>query len=411
MLADTGLRVCGEASVTEPETKGSAINQFTSYLVTVTLGGETLVARKRYSDFEWLRATLTNHFPGVPVWPLPRKQATGRFEASFIEARRAGLEVFLQHCLRRSQLSVDTPILKKFLRTKTDESMDLLKKEFESRPANVKCGEFKAAFSSDLRTSGIAPDEGKITTCKAFLEVHTSQLRELTDGLRDVADAQRAVTKAVSGAAGRVSKMCEHEFETLASVGLAENPRSELASVLRSQSRTMESFPAMHYDLLLSASEQEFLEAEAMHEAMESLEALHKELSDVEAKVTSLEETLIKVRAGGDVPSTGTGMARMLGISAPKDRDERIQQMEAELAEKQNEAAALKDFRAAARTVLATREIETFLHAKVAEHRQTKQSFADLSRKTAQALAQCWAANGVSGNGTSFSALGQLPRT
>merc|ERR1711978_111486 len=148
--------------------------------------------------------------------------------------------------------------------------------------------------------------------------------------------------------------------------------------------------------------------AEAMHEAMESLEALHKELSDVEAKVTSLEETLIKVRAGGEIPSTGTGMARMLGISAPKDRDERIRQMEADLAEKQDEAAALNDFRAAARTVLATREIESYLHAKVCEHRQTKQSFADLSRKSSQALAQCWAANGASGSRTNISTLGQL---
>jgi len=160
----------------------------------------------------------------------------------------------------------------------------------------------------------------------------------------------------------------------------------------------------MHYDMLLCASEHELLEAEAMHEALESVEALQKELSDVEAKATSLEETLIKVRAGGEIPSTGTGVARLLGISAPKDRDERIRQMEAELAEKQDQAAALKDFCTAARTVLATREIETFLHAKVAEHRQTKQSFTDLSRKTAQALAQCWATS----SGTSVSALGQL---
>merc|ERR1712008_145919 len=136
-------------------------------------------------------------------------------------------------------------------------------------------------------------------------------------------------------------------------------------------------------------------EAEAMQEAVDSLETLQKDLFDAKTKAGALDETLTKVRAGGEIPSTGTGVARMLGIAPQKDREERIQQMEAEHAQKE-EVSALRDFYAAARSVLVAREIDKFLQTKVAEQKKTKQSFAGLSKKTAEALATSWGASGHS---------------
>ncbi|CAK0849114.1 unnamed protein product [Prorocentrum cordatum] len=85
---------CGQAWVERPETAGSAVNRYTTYLVRGTLGREEAAfsSRRRYSDFEWLRKALVANFPGVRVPPLPRKQRAGRFEDAFVEARRSGLE-------------------------------------------------------------------------------------------------------------------------------------------------------------------------------------------------------------------------------------------------------------------------------------------------------------------------------
>merc|ERR1711933_237287 len=137
--------------------------------------------------------------------------------------------------------------------------------------------------------------------------------------------------------------------------------------------------------MLLAASERELLEAEAMQEAVDSLETLQKDLFDAKTKAGALDETLTKVRAGGEIPSTGTGVARMLGIAPQKDREERIQQKE--------EVSALRDFYAAARSVLVAREIDKFLQTKVAEQKKTKHSFAGLSKKTAEALTTSWGAS------------------
>jgi len=161
--------------------------------------------------------------------------------------------------------------------------------------------------------------------------------------------------------------------------------------------------PCPYYDMLLAASERELLEAEAMQEAVDSLESLQKDLFEAKTKAGALDETLTKVRAGGEIPSTGTGVARLLGIAPQKDREERIHQMEAELAQKKEEVSVLRDFYAAARSVLVAREIDKFLRTKVADQQKTKQSFAGLSKKTAEALATSWGASGHSPS--SFSAL------
>ncbi|OMJ27791.1 Sorting nexin-3 [Smittium culicis] len=52
--------------------------------------------RRRYSDFEWFRDTLKSEVPSVNIPNLPGKVFTNRFSDQVIEARRAGLETFLQ---------------------------------------------------------------------------------------------------------------------------------------------------------------------------------------------------------------------------------------------------------------------------------------------------------------------------
>merc|ERR1712146_131424 len=98
---------------------------------------------------------------------------------------------------------------------------------------------------------------------------------------------------------------------------------------------------------------------------------------------------------GGEIPSTGTGVARMLGIAPKKDREERIEEMKADHEKKKQEVAAMAEFHQLSRRVLVRVEIARFYEEKVAGHRRTKNAFADLSQKTAESLARIWGGVGA----------------
>lgn len=61
-------------------------------------GGARIVLRKRYSEFEALRAQLAATFPraGEALPALPAKSVFYKFRASFLEKRRVGLAYFLK---------------------------------------------------------------------------------------------------------------------------------------------------------------------------------------------------------------------------------------------------------------------------------------------------------------------------
>jgi sorting nexin-3/12 len=60
---------------------------------------KTSSVRRRYSDFEWFRDVLERESSRVNIPPLPGKVFTNRFADEVIEARREGLERFLQMCV------------------------------------------------------------------------------------------------------------------------------------------------------------------------------------------------------------------------------------------------------------------------------------------------------------------------
>ncbi len=72
------------------------------------------VVNRRYRDFLWLYNTLHANNPGVVVPPPPEKQAMGRFETNFVEARRAALEKMLNKTAAHPMLQHDAD-LKLFL--------------------------------------------------------------------------------------------------------------------------------------------------------------------------------------------------------------------------------------------------------------------------------------------------------
>merc|ERR1712151_1364074 len=111
--------------------------------------------------------------------------------------------------------------------------------------------------------------------------------------------------------------------------------------------------------------------------------------------VDTMGTTLKKVVDGGEIPSTGTGVARMLGIAPKKDREQRIAEMKADHEQKQKDVVSTEEFYRAARTVLVCHEIDSFFKEKVAGHRQARDSFASVSQKTAERLANIWGETGT----------------
>jgi len=291
-------------------------------------------------------------------------------------------------------LCIDSPVLKKFLGTTSEEAMDDLKKEIAKMTMHNKCQAYKAAFASELEVTNV-PTDDRIISCRLFLHPETEHLRELVDGFKEVVDAQQAVTKALTCAQRRLATICGHESDALAKAGATEQPRVELVAGLRQQSDALLAAPALHYDLLLAEAERELLDAEAMKDALDSVEDLQKYLQESKSKVESMGETLKKVEAGGEIPSTGTGVARMLGIAPKKDREQGLAQMRIEHEQKRNDVASTEEFIGAARTVLLCVEVDSFFKEKVARHRQTKDSFATVSQKTAGRLANIWGVSDI----------------
>ncbi|PHH88183.1 hypothetical protein CDD83_7873 [Cordyceps sp. RAO-2017] len=98
---------------------GSATNigAFVVWNVRVeTLNGSFMNIRKRYSEFDELRAQLTQSFPSFePAMPLlPPKSIISRFRPKFLEKRRAGLQYFLNCIILNPEFS-GSPVLRAFL--------------------------------------------------------------------------------------------------------------------------------------------------------------------------------------------------------------------------------------------------------------------------------------------------------
>jgi hypothetical protein len=421
MDSRSGEQTYGEAHVGKPETQSGTVTQYTTYLVKVRLGEDNFECRKRYSDFEWLRSAITSCFPGVRIPPIPKKQAlksldleglksgaqgllakTYGTDESFIEERRAGLEDFLQCILKKRELCIESQILKRFLGTATEEACEELKRKIDSVSVSSKCTKFSSIYA-EHKEKEVSSDE-RIDSTKRFLASHTQQLREYAAGLKEVVEAQQAVTKAVSSTQTKLAALSHTESGSLSREGVSTEAREELVLGLRQHREAMQAFPAMHYDLLLAATEREVLEAEAMQEAVDSVEALQKNLEEEKVRVETMGTTLQNVQNGGEIPSTGTGVARMLGIAPKKDREERIAQMTAEYEQKQKDITAMVEFHRLARIVLVLSEIDSFFKEKTAEQRRVKDTFAGLSRKAAERLMSAWDGTAVSAGSFGYTA-------
>ncbi|CAK0908918.1 unnamed protein product, partial [Prorocentrum cordatum] len=121
--------------------------------------------------------------------------------------------------------------------------------------------------------------------------------------------------------------------------------------------------PSLHYDILVSAVDLELADAEAMQEALGSLDQLRQAAEDGRRRADALEASVRKVQGGGraegDEPSSGLG--RLFG---PRDRAGQPDRLRRELEQTREEAAVAEEWHAAARSVAAGLEVGAFLAEK-----------------------------------------------
>ncbi len=123
------------------------IHKVITYLVTVTKhpGGASAGAkpeqfctpvRRRYSDFDWLVAIISQRYRGVWLPPLPEKNVINTAEA-FIKERMSRLDQFLNRLLGNPYLRHDTA-LAAFLTVAPGAKWDALKKDHEKAEQSVR---------------------------------------------------------------------------------------------------------------------------------------------------------------------------------------------------------------------------------------------------------------------------------
>jgi sorting nexin-1/2 len=156
--------------------------------------------KRRYRDFLWLYNTLHANNPGVVVPPPPEKQAVGRFETNFVEARRAALEKMLNKTAAHPTLQHDGD-LKLFLES---ESFNVDVKHKERKEPQLG-GESKGLFGGlGLSVGGgskFVEQDDWFHERKVYLDALENQLKALLKAI-DTMVGQR---KAMADAAGDFS--------------------------------------------------------------------------------------------------------------------------------------------------------------------------------------------------------------
>lgn len=136
-------------NVGDPHKVGDLTSSHTEYSVTTKTTSKgyrnpEFTVSRRYRDFLWLYTQLHNNNPGVIIPPPPEKQAVGRFEADFVESRRAALERMLNKSAAHPILQHDSD-LKLFLESDAF-NVDIKNKERK----DPGLGESKGMFGSML---------------------------------------------------------------------------------------------------------------------------------------------------------------------------------------------------------------------------------------------------------------------
>ena len=136
---------------------------------------------RRFSDFIWLRNTLTKFYPGIYCPPIPEKKAgPARFEDKFIEKRRLFLTQFIND-LTKIEIYKSSEVLIDFLSTKDRNRFEREKENFDSKnePALL---EDNWSFTGQVN---LMEDSKKIDNYYKNIGKYLDMQSEILDGMKD----------------------------------------------------------------------------------------------------------------------------------------------------------------------------------------------------------------------------------
>ncbi|KAH7079279.1 vacuolar protein sorting-associated protein-like protein vps5 [Paraphoma chrysanthemicola] len=183
--------------VGDPHKVGDLTSSHTEYSVTTKTTSKgyrnpEFTVSRRYRDFLWLYTQLHNNNPGVIIPPPPEKQAVGRFEADFVESRRAALERMLNKTAAHPILQHDGD-LKLFLESDAF-NVDIKNKERK----DVGLGESKGMFGSMLGGSSgkFVEHDDWFHDRKVYLDALENQLKALLKATDTVVGQRKGLAEA-----------------------------------------------------------------------------------------------------------------------------------------------------------------------------------------------------------------------
>nr|CAB3266462.1 sorting nexin-33-like [Phallusia mammillata] len=110
------------------QSKMKGLKKFVCY--NLTPSDTEVTVQRRYKHFDWLYGRLVERYPMVAVPRLPDKQASGRFEEDFIEARMARLKLWVGYICRHPVLS-KSQLFRNFLTLTEQKAWKMSKRQAE----------------------------------------------------------------------------------------------------------------------------------------------------------------------------------------------------------------------------------------------------------------------------------------
>lgn len=210
-----------DISVGDPIKVGDITSSHTVYTVTTKTSHPNFKTdagsvTRRYSDFRWLFHALENKHPGIVVPPPPDKQAVGRFNEDFVEARRAALETMLQKVARHHLLQ-DDPDLQLFLQS---EQLNQDIKHSHSAPGGAAGSEEEAWIEEGSGSGLMSSLSSSFSFSKSFIEtdpwfsdkrgyvdVLESHLKSMSRGLELVVHQRKDLAESMGDVAAVLSSL------------------------------------------------------------------------------------------------------------------------------------------------------------------------------------------------------------
>ena len=179
--------------LSNPEKVGGGIfsKSFISYTVeTLPFGFKT---KKRYSDFLWLRNTLSLMYSNCVIPPLCKKNYTDRFSEALINKRTRSIEKFINGLLIHPLIK-NSQILYDFLSVQNEADFNKKKKKYGKITAPTHIGEIKT-LEGDIKISVSKEKE--------------MYLKNIQDNCYLNEDLLQKITKAYKGLMELMSQSCD----------------------------------------------------------------------------------------------------------------------------------------------------------------------------------------------------------